>query len=101
MGTALEEGGCAVLQYLRTELAETVAVLSKSWNVSLSVGVTTHHGTLGFNAGNNDVWDKNQLYSSDVITAVGSVTKPFTAVAAMKLSEQGKLDLEEKAHVRL
>jgi len=54
------------------------------------------------NAGVNDIWaTAQQTMPTNTRIPVGSVTKPYTAVALMKLVEQGKISLDEKAHVRL
>jgi D-alanyl-D-alanine carboxypeptidase len=97
-----ETGGCDALYHVRKALEQSMYEYTAKYNVSYGLGIATKHGAVTVNAGVNDIWaTPKKTMPTNTRIPVGSVTKPFTSVALMKLVEQGKISLDEKAHVRL
>ena len=66
-------------------------------NISYSFAVVSTDFTATVAAGADDRQSGTQVTTNSMYPA-GSVTKPYTAVAAMRLYDQGLLDLEEPVH---
>jgi hypothetical protein len=66
-------------------------------NISYSFAVVSTEFTATVAAGADDRKSGTQV-TTDSMYPAGSVTKPYTAVAAMRLYDQGLLDLEEPVH---
>jgi CubicO group peptidase (beta-lactamase class C family) len=73
-------------------------VLNRHPAVGLAVGII-RHGSLEFFDGRGfaDI-ASNTPIDADTVFRIGSVTKPFTAIAVMQLHEQGLVDLDAPAN---
>ena len=73
-------------------------ILNRQPAVGLAVGIVGH-GSLEFFEGRGfaDI-ASNRPIDADTIFRIGSVTKPFTAIAVMQLHEQGLIDLDAPAN---
>jgi CubicO group peptidase (beta-lactamase class C family) len=73
-------------------------ILNRHPAVGLAVGIV-RHGSLEFfhRHGLADI-ASDTLIDADTVFRIGSVTKPFTAIAVMQLHEQGLIDLEAPAN---
>jgi CubicO group peptidase (beta-lactamase class C family) len=73
-------------------------ILNRHPAVGLAVGIV-RHGSLEFfhQHGFADI-ASNTPIDADTVFRIGSVTKPFTAIAVMQLHEQGLIDLDAPAN---
>jgi CubicO group peptidase (beta-lactamase class C family) len=73
-------------------------ILNRHPAVGLAVGIV-RHGSLEFFNGHGfaDVASHTPI-DADTVFRIGSVTKPFTAIAVMQLHEQGLVDLDAPAN---
>jgi CubicO group peptidase (beta-lactamase class C family) len=80
---------------MQTRIAE---ILNRHPAVGLAVGIV-RDGSLEFFHGHGcaDI-TSNTPIDEDTVFRIGSVTKPFTAIAVMQLHEQGRIDLDAPAN---
>jgi CubicO group peptidase (beta-lactamase class C family) len=78
--------------------ARIAEILSRHPAVGLAVGIV-RDGSLDFFLGHGcaDI-ASNTPIDEDTVFRIGSVTKPFTAIAVMQLHEQGRIDLDAPAN---
>jgi CubicO group peptidase (beta-lactamase class C family) len=78
--------------------AWTDGILNRHPAAGLAVGIV-RHGSLEFFNGHGfaDI-ASNTPINADTVFRIGSVTKPFTAIAVMQLHEQGLIDLDAPAN---
>ena len=82
------------LASLRSELQAIVDRHSAFWNASMSFAVYNSSVDVAVAAGKNDYAAGTWLTNATRIP-MGSTTKQFTAVAALRLAEQGTISLDE------
>lgn len=85
-----------VLELVRQALQPVLDELAQRHNMSFSFGFANSAGTLGLASGVDNIWDGQRLTPASLIP-LGSVTKPWTAVAIMQAVESGRLSLEDPA----
>ncbi len=100
MATTREEAGYRAQVWLdESQLrAWTDGILNRHPAVGLAVGIV-RRGSLEFfhRHGLADI-ASNTPVNADTVFRIGSVTKPFTAIAVMQLHEQGLIDLDAPAN---
>ena len=91
------EHGSAGIDELELK-ARVNGILNRHPAIGLAMGVI-HGGRLEFFHGHG-VADiaSNTPITEDTVFRIGSVTKPFTAIAVMQLWEQGLVDLDAPAN---
>ena len=79
-------------------LDELVQSRAAYYNVSLSIAITLESGRTLTSAAGTDDRKAGTAVTTTSLYPGGSVTKTFTATAALKLQEAGKLDLDAPVH---
>jgi hypothetical protein len=88
--------------HLRFDQAELrprwMGILNRHPAVGLAVGIVRHGSLELFNGqGFADIASGTPI-DADTVFRIGSITKPFTAIAVMQLHEQGLIDLDAPAN---
>ena len=92
-------GHCAQVRFDEPDLQTWMdAVLNRHAAVGLAVAIV-RHGSLEFltRHGFADIASNTRI-DADTVFRIGSVTKPFTAIAVVQLHEQGLIDLDAPAN---
>jgi CubicO group peptidase (beta-lactamase class C family) len=89
----------AHLRFDQAELRASVdGILNRHPAVGLAVGIVRHGSLELFNGqGFADIASGTPI-DADTVFRIGSITKPFTAIAVMQLHEQGLIDLDAPAN---
>ena len=83
---------------LQSTLQRLIDAAAAHDNISYSFAVALGDGTTVAAAAGWDDRANGTRVTNDSLFPVGSVTKPYTTVAALRLSEQGRLDLDAPVH---
>lgn len=79
---------------IRAAVQPVLDDMAQKYNMSFSFGYVDARGRVGLAAGIDSIW-KNTPLRPDSLVPLGSVTKPWTAVAVMQAVERGAISLED------
>ena len=82
-----------VFDSLETQLDKILTRAAQKWNVSFSLGLYNDSVSIAIAKGINN-HRTGSFVDTDSLYPMGSVTKTYTAAAAMQLAEKGLLDLD-------
>mmetsp|Transcript_128328 Transcript_128328/g.247323 ORF Transcript_128328/g.247323 Transcript_128328/m.247323 type:complete len:508 (+) Transcript_128328:101-1624(+) len=102
---------------VRQEVQPILKRMAEKWNMSFTFGFADDSGRVGLSAGLDNIWnmtiplhrdDRKPFWPRilskrhllpDTVIPMGSVTKPWTGLHIMKYVEEGRISLDDEAHI--